>query len=368
MIKIAFFSFADIDNYGDILFSHIFKMEMEKRLNDHHIDFYCPSGKTIEGINYQAFEKEKIDGEYDALILAGGEVIHFYDERTWIPIYNKNNMLVRSLKPSDIVWDWSDCSAKFKAWLSVGVRPFSVNDNMSIVDQTINNLDYISVRGNLSKKILENAIWEYNNSKIEITPDLGWLFPSYLDYVNKRGKYYKEYIKEEQYVLFQINNITEKESDIIASQLIEFQQHEGLKVYLMPIIRPWEDLKYLEMISFSSNGKLQILPSTLNSVEMADIIIHAKGVVSSSLHMAITALSDNVPAAIVNKWHGTKLQDIFGHQYRLNALCHDIEKVGEVLLKVKNNMSKVKSIESYSTFMKQRLEEMFDEIALKLQD
>jgi hypothetical protein len=38
----------------------------------------------------------------------------------------------------------------------------------------------------------------------------------------------------------------------------------------------------------------------------------------------LTGRSKGIPAAIINKWQGTKLQDIFVQQFRLNMLRHNI--------------------------------------------
>src|SRR5690606_1041638 len=171
-LRIAMLSFADINNYGDILFSHVFKAEITKRLPSASIDFYTPSTIELEGFSYEGYLREKLDGNYDAIFLAGGEVVHLFDERTWAPIYEKQNKKVVSKNASDTVWDWVDCDSKFKAWLSVGVRPFGDKWDEDKVKHTITSLDFVGCRGILSKKILEGSDFEKFNSAITITPDL----------------------------------------------------------------------------------------------------------------------------------------------------------------------------------------------------
>src|SRR5690606_16529654 len=146
-MKIGMFSFADIDNYGDILFSRIFKMEIESRLSNVEIDFITPTQVEIEGFRYQAYTKDMVDGKYDALVLAGGEVVHLFDERTWNPIYAKHGRNILSGLASNVVWDWLDCDCNFKAWLSVGVRPFGDKWDENKIDESIDRLDYIATRG-----------------------------------------------------------------------------------------------------------------------------------------------------------------------------------------------------------------------------
>lgn len=362
-MNVAMFSFADIDNYGDILFSHIFQMELQKRIPGVKVDFICPSAIQTEGINYKAYERSKL-ADYDALILAGGEVVHLFDDRTWRPIYRKNGQDILTSNPSDVVWDWVDIDGPYKAWISVGVRPFGEKYDAIKIENTVKSLDYISVRGVLSKKILENGVMEYNNSKIEITPDLGWLFPSYLNYRNASGKYYHKYVvAKREYLIFQINNIDEDDAETIARSLLNFQNKENIKVYLLPVIRPWEDVKYLKKISELSGNQLEVLPNNLGILEICDIILHSKYVLCSSLHAAITALAGGVPAALINKWSGTKLQDIFGHQYRIKALGHDLEKIDNLLCHLKNQSEKdIQTLQAYSRFMQLSLNSLFDSL------
>ena len=360
------FSFADINNYGDILFSHIFNKEIKARIPEADITFYTPADALVENINYVAYTREKVDGKYDALVLAGGEVVHFFDARTWIPIYRKSDLPVASTNPSDVVWDWAACKAAYKAWFSVGVRPFEDDANQDKVNQTIAALDYVSVRGILSKKNLENRL-DYYNPKISVTPDLGWLFPEFLASSGKRGAYYQEFIQSERYVIYQVNAINESEAKLIADALLRFEAFSGLKVYLLPVIHPWEDEKYLKMIEDVSKSRLPMLPATLSTLEIADIIVHAELVLCSSLHTAITALADGIPAAIINKWQGTKLQDLFGLQFRTDYLSNDFSETYDLLVKLHETRDKQKkALQLYAAFMKERLGLAFDDLCLNI--
>lgn len=362
--KIAFFSFADIDNFGDILFSHIFKMEMEKRISDVQIDFYTPSNYSVEGIDYKAYSRDKIiQGEYDALVVFGGEVIHLFDERTWQPIYDKNGQSLESSLPSDVIFDWVNIEKPFKAWISVGARPIEDEESNLKIQSTIEKLDYISVRGNLSKKILEEMKLQLNNTKIEITPDLGWLFPDLLDYNHSRGMLYKNFVGEGEYLIFQINNISDAEAEEIGGYLLDFKKKSGLNVILLPVIRPWEDAKYLKNISDKYPEEFLLLNNDLSIIEMADILVHASLVLTSSLHANITALSAGIPSGIINKWQGTKLQDLYGHQFRLAKVKHQLKDIPELLnslLLEKENDLELLSL--YAQFMKSSLMKVFNNL------
>lgn len=368
--KIAMFSFADIDNYGDILFSHIFQKEISERLKDVSIDFYTPSDFEIEGIQYIGYERSKIEKKYDALILAGGEVVHLFDERTWEPIYRKNNQKILSTFASDVVWDWADCEAGFKAWLSVGVRPFENKKQDPKISAAIKNLDYISVRGILSKKILEGEEMNAYESKVNITPDLGWLFPEYLKSKGEYGKLYNKLIPEgRKYAIVQAHNISDTEAEVISKSLLSFREENDMDIFLLPVIHLWEDHKFMQKITDASGGLIKLLPHNLSTLQMADLIVHAELVACSSLHVAITALADGIPAAIINKWQGTKLQDLFGLQFRQDYLSSSFDNVDQLLMKLLKEKQKYqRSLTLYADFMKSKLEIAFDDIAERIEN
>lgn len=366
-LRIAMFSFGDIENYGDILFAHVFNMEMRKRLVDAEVHFYAPTEVVLDGIHYRAYTRERVDGRYDALVLAGGETVHFFDDRTWRPVYDKLNRSVASGTPSDIVWDWVECEASFKAWLSVGVRPFEDQRDERKLAAALNNLDRISVRGSLSKKILEDGIWNSYDQRIVMDPDLGWLFPAFLDHMGERGRHHATLTGGvREYVIYQVNSIAAEEAMTISDQLRRFQDDHGTKVFLLPVIRPWEDSKYLRLIEQCSQGELTLLDDKLGVVELADVIVHAQAVLCSSLHTAITALAAAVPAGIVNKWQGTKLQDLFGHQFRSDRLTNDLAEVYPMLQRLWEERSRADVLEAYAAFMRLALGRTFDDLAVRM--
>ncbi len=367
--KIAFFSFADIDNFGDILFSHIFEMEIKNRLPNSQIDYYAPSAFQAGGINYIPYSRSKIKNNYDALIVFGGEVVHLYDERTWKPFYTKHNKVLESDLPSDVIFDWTNLPNTYKAWISVGVRPIANEKDYAKIEKAVSNLDYISTRGALSKKILENLKLEFNNSKIEMTPDLGWLFPKLLDASKSRGKLYSKYISSNKYLVFQINSITEDEAKEIAKYLLQFKEEHNIDIVLLPIIKPWEDLKYLEMIDRYGKGNFTLVKNNLNILETLDILLNAHLTLTSSLHGAITALSEGIPAGILNKWNGTKLQDIFGQQFRLHLVTHLLNGMPQVLKNLMEEREKETALlKMYSNYMQMKLGIVFDQLVSNIKD
>jgi len=365
--RVAVFSFADIDNYGDILFSWVVRSELRKRRPDVITDFYAPTDCWIEGEYYHGYTRDRIDGQYDALILAGGEVVHFFDQRTWEPIYQRRELSVLSERASDVVWDWASCRAKLKAWLSVGVRPFEDEHNPAKVESVLHNLDFISTRGILSKKILEGGAWSAYEPRIQVTPDLGWLFPRLAEEVDiDETEFKSRLVKDGDYAVFQFHNITKAEAGEIARVLKRFKMETGINVVLLPVIHLWNDREPMQWIVEASGGDLLMPSGKQGPFEIANIVMGAELVLSSSLHVAITALAAGIPAGIFNKWPGTKFQDLMGLQMRSQHFIRNIDHIPYAIEALLKERAQPQRLITYSKFMTSTLDEVFDGIVVKL--
>lgn len=355
-------SFGDIDNYGDIFFALIFENEVKKRIRNVQIDDFAPFGGIFSGVIYKKYEIEELN-KYDAVVLAGGEIVHKRNERTWDPIYSKRKMSLSEKNYSDIVWKMHHSTPKFKAFFSVGVLPLECENDRKELNNIINELSYFSVRGLLSKKIIENEL-NYNEN-IHITPDLGWYFAEYVNNTNIKVTLELP----ENYFIFQINSVDEREEKLIAQQLDQFIfENKNLNCVLLPIIKPWEDVKYLKGIYNKIQNKDRVfLSDYLNVIETGKVILHSKFVLGSSLHSAITAMSGAIPVSIINKWPGSKFQDLFFSQFKDEYLTTNINRVYNLCNKLKNYTElNHKADVMYSEFMRIKLQNSFDYLCSKI--
>ncbi|UJP08916.1 polysaccharide pyruvyl transferase family protein [Microbacterium sp. KUDC0406] len=359
MTRVAVFSFADIDNYGDILFSHVVRRELLRRRDDLVVDFISPTSTRIGEDLYHHYDRDAIAARYDALILAGGEVVHFFDRRSWQPIYERLGVEVPSGRASDVVWDWSDLPARTKAWLSVGVRPFEDQTDPARVAATLDRLDFVSVRGILSRKILEGGEYVEMDDRIRVSPDLGWLFPRLLN---------DEAAPEQEapYAVFQFHNITVEEGARIAEMLRTFRRMTGLNVILLPVIHLWNDRASMQPIVDAAAGEITMPAEKLEPLEITRIVAGATIVMSSSLHVAITALAYGIPAAIFNKWPGTKFQDLLGLQMRTEMFARSVDAIPSVLNRLMVERDDPSALRAYRDFMVATLDRTFDELAAVL--
>lgn len=321
-VKIAIMSVADIDNYGDTLFPFVAEKEILKRIPNAEFRFFTPTEQIIENRKFYAYTKRTLKWyNPDAILVIGGEVIHKCDELVWHEMYKNIKEPVKSNLPSDTFFDWLDLENIFKAWFSVGVL-YLGDDYPKVSHEEIEKLDYIGVRGILSKKFLEDHFWTYN-SNIDIVPDIGWIFPrfvpDYIDIVKSVSEKIGLNIEKNNYIIFNTNHSAVEEAEIedIKDRLAEFSKKTNLTVLILPVISSYEDSDFLT--KFKNDYNI-LLPSNLSLKEKAALLCGAKFYIGSSLHSAITTMAMSKPAALLHNVKLTKFQDLFSHKMEIDYL------------------------------------------------
>ena len=363
-IRIALMSVADIRNYGDTLFPFIARQEILKRLPDAKIRFFTPTNTIIEGETFYGYSIENLDDfRPTSIIVVGGEVIHKYDEIVWHQMYKNIDSSVVSNNVSDTFFEWLDYPA-FKAWFSVGVLYF--NDEHKINLNNLIKLDYIGVRGILSKKNLETDILTSDN-KIYMVPDIGWIF-------NRYFSDYKKYLQilehnlnlsllDKKYVIFNINHtsIQKHEVEKVRNSLNNFAINNDCKILLLPTIKSYKDTD--DLMNFITSN-IYLLPDYLSLKEMGSLLMGAWFYIGSSLHAAITTMSNYKNAAIIHNVQLTKIQDLFAHSMRVKFFDDNWLHIETMLEKLKEQP--LLSLKKYVDFMSTNIDEKLDELCNKL--
>lgn len=370
-MKIAILSLADINNYGDVFFPVVIKKELIKRLPKADIDiitntlFECEFYQTKEYC-YQELE------QYDAIIMGGGELISPYDNEAFKQTYGYSY----NGTPSDIAFGWLDIKKAIKVWFDVGIHPVLLEYPDNII-RALNSLDYLSVRGTISKKVLERD-FRKNYSNIRVMPDLGWMFPSYIDRYSDLGlidncdKNLDFFSKE--YCVFQAIHDINIETNIqyIANVLVDFQQQTGVQVILLPImqtVKQWGEYEIMEGIYNASCQKLLLIPYGLNIMQTGLILKNAKFFVGSSLHGAITSLAYGKPTVSIRDESNTKMQDLHASRFRSACFANSWEVLPGVLKRLNHeadNTEDGKYAMMYSEYMQYRIGKEFDGLVSRL--
>ncbi len=368
MLKIAILSLADINNYGDVFFPIVAKSQLRKRIPEAEITLVTNIEYDSGLYKTTAYSKEYI-AEFDAIILAGGELISPYDNETISKIYGKEYCGI----PSDIAHGWLDLESPFKAWFSVGAHPV-LFDYLNEVEQALSKLDYLSVRGTISKKVLERG-FIINNGDIRVMPDLGWIFPHYIDTYDSSDVWQLCGLEKSQpYIAFQAIEDLEIDSYVseIAHALVSFQKNNDIKVVLVPIMhtkKQWFESSALKKISDASGGVLSFLPEAHNILETGTILKYAKFFLGCSLHGAITSLAYGKPAFNIRGAINTKLQDLHAARFRSTCFCNTWEVLPGVLERLtheaENEIDRKYAL-MYAEYMRYRVEREFDNLAVRI--
>jgi hypothetical protein len=119
-VRIGLLTYADVDNYGDRFFPLLCRRELQRRLGHAEFVLFSPTGAPVEGTGYLPYDPAAVEGLFDALLLAGGEVVHAGDAMLRA-IYRAQGQEPAGQRPTDLVYEWPRLRAGFHAWICVGV-------------------------------------------------------------------------------------------------------------------------------------------------------------------------------------------------------------------------------------------------------
>jgi hypothetical protein len=355
-------TFADVNNYGDILLARICENEIRSRLPSAQVTLFSPTGSEVEGTTFVPFRRETVEG-LDAGLLTGGQTIHSEDQLL-LSIYRDQGLSTWTERPTDVSFSWLEANVAYKAWLCVGVEiPYS-QEAAARVQRGLPLLDLISVRGVLSRKALD-SMTEADSDAI-VAPDFAWLLPN-LPTRHASAQSDVPGVSKAGYVVFQttpaIVQRTNGNISEITSGLLRVQERTGLQVLLLPINHCWHDELALRSISAASGGRLVMLPDALSSSDIASLLMGATAYIGGSLHGALTCLASGIPAGVIHPRDETKYTEAFGAQYRREFVRSDwkLEEFASDLLGEPRD-----SLLEVADLMRRRLAMLFDRVAVEI--
>jgi ADP-heptose:LPS heptosyltransferase len=301
--NIAIPNFADINNYGDIFFPLILAKELKKFDFKTSITFLTPTATAFEGIEAKRY-REIFKKEFDAIIFGGGEVVHMHNTML-LNLYQGLQKKVYDL-PSYFLFLWPKLFTCYKAWLSVGA-PFDGGELTNELRGSVPFLDYVSVRGALTKRKLQQYLGQQHDShQIEIQPDLGWCIPEHINHYRNSVlslQILPEKLQEKPYMVFHTLSRCllnpHQEIEHIVATLQEIRKKLKIEIVLLPITKCWDDHCILKEIQHRSQSSFYLFDNNLSIYETGFILSKATLYVGSSLHGAITAASFGNPTKII---------------------------------------------------------------------
>jgi hypothetical protein len=312
-IKVGVVHLADVRNYGDVLFPLLIGQEISRRLFNVEISYVSATGSKWAPLP-NAFRIDQIDlDDFDMIILAGGEVVHLYDEMLRGIYARFNEQFIPN--PTDLIFTWTKSKAKFKVWLSVGVPIYDQDpllDPRNAILSAVDSLDYLGIRG--SNSLFRVSQLDTQKTELNFTPDLGWIFPRLLN-THKQLLIQKPSqipnLPIANFIVIQsIWNIPKEDIEKICNWTLK----KSLKIVLLPLTRCWGDENSLKFFHEYANqlGYIHtfIIDTNISDISKLEILSNCSMYVGESLHGFVSAASFGIRSGIVAKPQPDKFDEI----------------------------------------------------------
>lgn len=334
--NIALVGSFDVENYGDLLFENIFSFQIRKVIDIERIDLFAPKNckKPFES-NKQVYSVTELEGKhleksYDAIVVGGGDLIHFHKIMTNMP--HISNELIEY----EALYMWLIplfTSLKYNIpliWNAPGV-PFEFSEKEKIfVNQMLDIVDYICVRDEKSKKILLST---GTNKNILVCVDTVLSLCEVFE-----RDLMKDYLKssllpiegDRDYIIFHGNaNYTEDDIRICSDVLLDIKNTYRKKIVLLPIGYALGDLEILEKIAHYHPNEFIFSKEHFSIFQTIALISNSAAYIGSSLHGLITATSYEIPCVVINNYNAVKIAGFLEKIKRKNIMITNVEELKE---------------------------------------
>jgi hypothetical protein len=288
-MRIGLLNYADVRNFGDVLFPLVLAQEIGARLPDSRIDFVTPTGSSWAGMRSTRFDEADLTS-FDALILGGGEVVHRHDDMLR-NIYARFG-LTSIERPTDIVFGWTNSCVPYKAWMALGAPEPDERTRRDIFD-AMQGLHYVGARGSNSAERLRRI---RPTAEVQQTPDLGWLFHRLL-----RGHRTAVCETADAYIAVQAVKFGDVKQAVAGLRAVS--RRTGLKIVLVPLQRCWKDVELLKTTCEISENEFFLVDDAMSDLDKLAIIEGATLYIGQSMHGFISALGRSRLAGLC-KWGG----------------------------------------------------------------
>lgn len=288
-MRIAIIGPFDIENFGD----HIFKQVLEKYVKDSipeaEFDPFALFGGSM-GFSVSTSAVKSIDvleechlrNPYDALIVAGGSVIHFETlvqklrgKKVAYPIWKlwTTASLVASKYDIKLLWNNPESPLSFEDWQGL------------VTEKFLEPVDFLSVRGIASR----NTLQPYTDKKILVSPDTGWLLDEiYTDEVVV-DSFPAEVPPAKNLALFHCNQRLSEKAIPTVIRVLKKLKRNGYTIVLLPLAYTNSEEEILEKVNKLSGGDFIYVNRPFSLIEMLSLFSKCRLYAGLSFHGAIAA-------------------------------------------------------------------------------
>lgn len=305
----------DIENFGDLLFPLVLNKYLEDRNILQKLYLFSPCAcdmpfyEDIKVYSIYAMKEFLDTHEIDAIIVGGGDLIRLDDKIG--KSYTRGS-------DARALWAEPVIRAREKGIPVIfncpGVPYRFHNGNKDFVRIILEQVDYLSVRDEYSKKYLrECGVNNSINVSVDTVVGIKRLYPqTQMDAVYQR-LFQEGWLPRQPYILFQMNesSFQEEHYAILAQFLDQIQTKTPYKVCFMPIGYEHDDDAALLKLKDICDNEICFPEHKLHPTEMIALISHAKMFIGSSLH-----------GAIISYAYGTKFMEVMtGFSTKIQGFC-----------------------------------------------
>jgi polysaccharide pyruvyl transferase WcaK-like protein len=305
--RIAHIGAFDFENYGDLLFVDVFERTIRKHIEVEEIVLFAPkrckmpfSNEEREVYSVTELEKKNQEKSFDAIVVGGGDLVHCFKLKTYMPHISKEwvdyEVLYMWMIPSIISWKYGIPLL----WNAPGVPLMFMDSEKLIVKELCQLVDYISVRDKASRSNLEEC---QITSDIQVVPDTVFSVSELIskDELEERFKQMDVGLEKNKYIVFHANyTFLQTEMQGCIETLRKIKEEHQLKILLLPIGYALGDETFITELMKECPGEFVTISNKMNPMEMLTVIANAAGYVGASLHGCITAATYNVPIVACN--------------------------------------------------------------------
>jgi polysaccharide pyruvyl transferase WcaK-like protein len=304
--RIGMWGTFDLENYGDLLFPLIARCELEARLGPVDLRVASPVGSNpvrFDGTEpsdalgpWRPEHLAELAGGLDAVLVGGGEIIHFGDAARSVHY---------GLSPASLESEWA-ASQFFIAglgpalerecpvlWNAVGV-PFDLDEAQAeMVSAALNSRSYIAVRDDRSRqRLLAAGV----RQPITVVPDTALLIPRLLPpsdaAARVRDLRRQDLLPPGRFLVLQGNHrLVDRAKEVAEAVEHVVAAGEADSVALVEIGPSHRDAEFADAVCSQFTTEWRKLPASLHLFDVAAVIASSAGYVGTSLHGAITALA-----------------------------------------------------------------------------
>lgn len=315
VFRIAQFGTYDIESLGDTSFPKMLAYGFKKQSFPAEIELFSMTEleKTYNEnghvYSFAQFPERQAAEPFDAVIIGGGEFIHFAPMAV---IINGE----KTEYPKGYLWKKPIEMAK-AAGVPVVLNCVGVSYDMTPSEQAelkayLENALCVSVRDVYSLARLRAAGVEHAFSVADNLWYMNEMFPKAALAETRQvleGRTGKDF--STPYILVQYG--TTKNAPALAEQLLAFQRETGLRVLLMPVNYCHEDREGMRLLAEAGGDAFEAVDDYFQPSEMIAVISGASAFVGTSLHGNLTAASYGVPFVGIDMYPSfvSKMDGIF---------------------------------------------------------